>query len=103
MITIKFSHEYQKFPVGWQTSLLLDVIPIKLESLSEPFRNWNTSYKEDGLINHYPLPSKGDYMMLMLISQSGNGCLWTTIRRQTDSKLAYYKSHIGEIVTCLLS
>ncbi len=46
------------------------------------------------------LPSvvRGEYLLLMLLVDEGR--LWTTIRRSTSEKLAYYRDHIGEKVIC---
>ena len=77
---IKFSHFYSKFPRDWQQSKLLDVIPVKLQDLSLDFLLYDTTYIEGGLEKQYPLPAKGDYMILLLHAGSGYGRLWTTIR-----------------------
>ena len=99
---IKFSHIYNKFPRDFQHSKLLEVIPVNLENLSLDFILYDTSYNEGGEERQYPLPEKGKYMILMLLSPSG--CLWTTIRSRWGGgrdKLAYYKEHVGEVVECL--
>jgi hypothetical protein len=108
MITIKFSHFYKKMPRDYKLSKLLDVFNIKLEELSEYFLKYDTTYEEridDGVNSisqeeRYPLPNKGDYMILLLQAGSGRGQIWTTIRRRTDDKEKYYRGHIGEIVNC---
>lgn len=102
MITVKFSHFYSKMPRDFQHSKLLDVLPVKLEDLSPEFLRYDTTYNDGGEERNYELPKKGDYMILLLQSGAGNGQLWTTIRSQRgrggSDKLAYYKSHIGEVV-----
>ena len=102
MIKIKFSHKYDKMPPGFQHSKLLDVLPVNLEVLSLDFILYDTSYTEGGEGKNYPLPAKGAYMVLLLLTQSG--CLWTTIRSQRGSggrdKLAYYRGLIGQWVEC---
>ena len=107
MIRIKFSHRYCKQPRDWPLSKLIDVIPINLKDLSPWFRVYDTAYEEDGVTKQYPLPNTGDYMILMLMAGSGHGQLWTTIRSQKGrggiDKLAYYKSHIGEVVECVVN
>jgi hypothetical protein len=107
MIKIKFSHRYDKFPRDFQLSNLLDVIPVKLEDLSMDFILYDTSYTEGMENKLYSLPKRGDYMILMLQAGSGNGRLWTTIRSQKGKggidKLDYYKSHIGEVVECIIN
>ena len=102
MIKIKFSHIYTKQPRDYQTSKLIDVLPVRLEDLSLDFILYDTAYLDGGEGKNYPLPEKGAYMILLLLTQSG--CLWTTIRSQRGSggrdKLAYYRGKIGEWVEC---
>ena len=102
MIRIKFSHHYTKLPRDFQLSRLLDVLPIDLKDISQDFREYDTAYLDGGEARNYPLPAKGAYMVLLLVTQSG--CLWTIIRSQWGSagldKLSYYKSHVGEWVEC---
>ena len=103
MITIKFSHLYNKMPRDYQHSKLLEVLPIKLEDLSLDFLLYDTSYNEGGEEKQYALPKKGNYMILMLQAGSGNGELWTTIRSQwgkAGNKLEYYQGMVGEVVEC---
>lgn len=104
---INFSHIYTKFPRDYQFSKLLDVLPVKLEELSPSFLVYDTIYQgEDGEEYYYPLPKKGNYMILVLQAGSGCGHLWTTIRSQVGrggrNKLEYYRSHIGEVVECVV-
>lgn len=102
MIKIKFSHRYNKQPRDFQLSKLIDVLPVKLEDLSLDFILYDTSYLDGGESKNYPLPAKGAYMILLLLTQSGH--LWTTIRSQRGTagldKLAYYRGKIGEWVEC---
>lgn len=105
MITIKFSYQYDKMPRDYQESKLLDVLPVKLEDLSLDFILYDTSFADkSNAPGFYPLPEKGNYMILLLQAGAGNGRLWTTIRSQRGKggidKLAYYRSHIGEVVRC---
>jgi len=104
MITINFSHYYYKFPRDFHLSKLLDVWPARLEDLSEDFLKYDTAYSGKTDVEYYPLPKKGNYMILVLQAGEGKGRLWTTIRSQRGmfgkDKLAYYRSHIGESVRC---
>jgi hypothetical protein len=109
MTVIKFSHIYNKMPRDFQQSKLLEVISIKLEEMSEEFREYDTSFLDwslntKGGLCHYPLPAKGEYMILFLQAGSGCGQLWTTIRSRWggkgNDKYIYYKTKIGEIVEC---
>ncbi len=111
MIKINFSHRYDKFPEGFEQSRLIEVIPIKLEALSLPMRLYDTIYDGNTVApGFYDLPKKGDYMILLLQSSSTTdspGHLWTTIRSQKGKggidKMAYYRSHIGEICECVVT
>ena len=103
-LRINFSHRYCKFPFGFQSSKLLDVLPIRLEDLSPDFILYDTSYLDGGEEKLYALPAKGNYMILLLQASSGAGPLWTTIRSQWPfDKLEYYKSHIGEVFECRIT
>ena len=90
MNAIKFSHRYGKMPGGPSPALLIEVLNVKLEELSQLFLNYDTTIYTGG---QYKLPKKGDYMILMLLS---GGDLWTTIRRRTPEKEKYYRSQIGQ-------
>jgi len=104
MNQILFSHFYSKFPRDYQYSKLLQVLPIQLAELSPEFRRYDTTYLDGGEEKQYPLPAKGNYMLLLLQGGSGHGKLWTTIRSQTGKggldKMTYYKSLVGEIFEC---
>ena len=108
MVAIKFSHYYEKIPRDYKLSLLLDVLPVKLEDLSEYFLRYDTTFVEGGEAKEYRVPKKGEYMLIFLQAGSGHGRLWTTLRSRWGSgcggndKLAYYKSHIGEVVDCVV-
>lgn len=104
MTLIEFSHIYNKMPRDFIHSKLLDVIPVKLQDLSLDFLLYDTSYLDGGEEKQYPLPEKGDYMVLLLRAGAGHGQLWTTIRSQKGKKgidkMSYYRSKIGEVVEC---
>ena len=104
--TIKFSHAYDKMPAGYCLSKLLDVLPVRLEDLSQEFLKYDTFIDGD---EYYKLPAKGDYMILMLRStaiedEAGDivepSQLWTTIRRRTPKKEKYYRNLIGQVMEC---
>jgi hypothetical protein len=100
---IKFSHRYLKMKDGFERSTLLDVIPVKLEELSIRFLEYDTAYTDAaGNIEHYPLPAKGDYLILVLQNHTidYDGPMWTTIRRRTPEKEKYYRSMIGRVMIC---
>jgi hypothetical protein len=100
-LRINFSHKYNKMPYGFESSKLLDVLPIRLEDLSQEFLRYDTSYLDGGEEKQYVLPKSGAYMILLLQACSGAGPLWTTIRSQwPPEKMDYYKSHIGVVFEC---
>lgn len=103
-LRINFSHKYNKMPFGFQSSELLEVLPIRLEDLSPDFLRYDTSYLDGGEEKQYALPKSGAYMILLLQASSGAGPIWTTIRSQWPaSKLEYYRSHIGEVFECRIT
>ena len=99
---IKFSHIYNKMPRGFEHSKLLAVLPVNLEDLIPDFLHYDTTDSDGGEERQYPLPAKGDYMILLLQAGAGYGQLWTTIRRHTPRKWEYYRSHIGEVADCVV-
>jgi hypothetical protein len=103
-LRINFSHLYCKMPFGFQSSKLLDVLPVRLEDLSLDFILYDTSYLDGGEEKQYKLPKTGNYMILFLQASSGAGPLWTTIRSQwPPEKLEYYRGHIGEVFECRIT
>lgn len=101
---INFSHLYRKMPFGFQSSKLLEVLPVRLEDLSQEFLRYDTSYLDGGEEKQYVLPKSGAYMILLLQASSGAGPIWTTIRSQWPAtKLEYYKSHVGEVFECRIT
>ena len=103
-LRINFSHRYCKFPFGFQESKLLDVLPIRLEDLSQEFLRYDTSYLDGGEEKQYVFPKSGAYMILLLQASSGAGPMWTTIRSQwPPEKLEYYRSKRGEVFECKIT
>jgi hypothetical protein len=94
---MRFSNYYAKMPTGWQTSLLLDVIPIELSDLSQAFVEYDTTTLNGGT---YLLPKSGSYLLLLLRSTDGH--LWTTIRRSTPKKKEYYLGKRGQAFRCVV-
>ncbi len=97
MITIKFSHQYKKFPPDLSMyTHLTDVELVNLEDLDPAFLEADTAIRGGG---HYPLPKKGKFMILWLFTTDGIAAhRWQTIRRWTPEKEAYYRKHVGEAV-----
>ena len=103
-LRINFSHHYAKMPYGFDSSKLLDVLPVRLEKLSPDFLRYDTSYLDGGEERQYKLPKTGNYMILLLQACSGAGQLWTTVRSQwPPEKEEYYRSHIGEVFECRIT
>jgi len=94
MKSIKFSHEYNKFPPDDDPSILLGVFTVPVRSLSESFILYDTT-TTDG--SRYSLPKSGDVLVLLLYQECNNH-LWTTVRRQTPEKERYYRSLIGQLL-----
>lgn len=99
MNKIRFSHRYLKMPLGYNPSVLLEVIPIDLDNLSQEFRKYDVTTMEGG---EYPLPESGKYMILLLLSMDTEH-LWTTIRRFTPEKYKYYKRQTGNPFEIVIS
>jgi hypothetical protein len=97
MTSIKFSHDYDKLPINanGKTALLLDVHTILLEHQTKAFLEFDTRIR--GGNEHYPLPDKGEFLLL-LFEVSGGG-IFTTLRRSTPEKKAYYYGKRGEAFT----
>ena len=92
---IKFSHEYEKFN-GVEIKhdvLFLQIFKIHKKQLGNDFILYDTTYHENGLKKHYPLPNND---LLVLLFKDINDNLFTTIRRWTPSKEEYYTSLIGD-------
>lgn len=100
--SIKLSHHYCKLPEGFEESALLDVLRVKLEWLSGDLLRYDTAYvNAAGDMAYYPLPPKGEYLLLLLTPRL-EFSLWTTIRRATPAKEAYYRKNIGQLFDCVV-
>ena len=85
---LKFSHEYVKFPES-RVAELLQVFVVDYKDLSKEFKFYDTEYWSGGG-GFYKLP-EGKLIVLLLQAEK----LFTTIRRWTPEKEAYYKSLQG--------
>lgn len=98
MATIKFSYPFKKLAANSgliEQALLLQVIQIDLSDITQEMRDYDTDF------GVYPLPKKGAYLLLLFMKQNGGGC-FTTLRRETPSKLEYYKSLQGSWFTIIV-
>ena len=87
---IKFSHIYKKMPENFDPSKLIQIMLTTRDHLSHNFEVYDTE-TVDG--EYYKLPS-GEVLVMFLLTR--DNVLWTTIRRYTPSKFAYYSDHIGQ-------
>jgi len=96
MNEIKFCQKYPKLrllgmhnEIGYPCEVkLLQVMKIKLESLSKDFLDYDTDNGK------YVLPKKGNY--LMLIFQKSEDSIFTTLRKYSPEKFDHYSRHVGE-------
>ena len=104
MQTIKFSHEYYKMPqfINEKTSstIIIGVEKQRIEKIDSTFLHYDTVFNiRGGVEEYFPLPKKGDVLIIFLFSFNlGERHIWTTIRRWTPRKEAYYKDLIGQRV-----
>ena len=93
MHVIKFSHTYRKLLIGGELitrAKLLDVHAVKLENLTAELLEYDTDGK-------YPLPKKGNYLMLVFLKPGKDFHLFTTLRSDRPGKFDYYHSRVGEL------
>lgn len=57
------------------------------------FNDNGSIHVENGSFEKYPLPPRGEYLLLLFIA---DGAIFTTLRRRTHEKEQYYVSKIGE-------
>ena len=88
---IKFSHEYAKMPEHISPSTLLEVFVVD-DDLHPVFVDYDTQIVDGG---KYTLP-RGKKLVLLLQTQDGD--VWTTIRRHTPQKERHYRGIRGKFV-----
>jgi len=107
-LKITFSHRYEKMPFTTPHVLvrLFNISRVKLEELPQAFLEWDTRYWNKGKVEHYELPTKGDFLLLLFGYKRGEQSddasnklpMWstfTTIRRWRENKEKYYRSKVG--------
>jgi len=99
MKIIKFSDRYAKHPIPVKDGSIVTLIEVFnswFENLHESFIEYDTrKYKGE----HYKLPKSGDCLVLLFLGEGSiydSSELFTTVRRQTPIKEAYYKSLRGQ-------
>ena len=110
---ILFSHVYAKFfeevdgvekqrVYADTEALLLEVFTVDKKALSPAFLKEDTLiYDEDdgGEREYYPLV---DGLLLVLLFRTFEGYIFTTIRRHTPEKEAYYREARGQVFTVVI-
>ena len=102
---IKFSHHYLKMGITFpKDAILREVFKVKLEDLHRDFIERDTIFFDNGRLGFYPLPKKGNYMVLLfeqypLVFKGSEGGMpmWTTIRKYTPAKYKYYLENRGKL------
>lgn len=100
--TIKFSYPYKKLMLGGELrkyARLLLVQQVKIQDLSAEFIEYDT----DG--GKYPLPKRGNYILLTFLKPASDGGLhlFTTLRPDTPGKKAFYDEKIGQLFEVVLT
>ncbi len=90
-----------------RVTTLLEVFLTSYEKLSTDFIAYDTKIlDDDGEKGYYELP-RGKLIVLLLSTEYGgwlaNDVLWTTIRRYTPHKYAYYKALRGQQVKIVIT
>lgn len=115
MVQIKFSHEYYKMPLGISSNCrtdsdkkirtwLIGVCTVLLEEMPRNFLNYDTAIV--GTNEHYPLPKKGKFLMLVLFSvEDGEtiGQTWQTLRSWSPDKEMFYQNEVGKEVEIVIA
>jgi len=98
MKKITFSHaDYEKFRRIHEkppfTARLLQVFLLQDIHVTDSFREYDTKFYVDDMVQYYLLESP---LWLVLLLESEDGLLFTTMRSASLSKLQYYKDAQGE-------
>lgn len=96
MKSIRFSNVYSKMPPNPDPSTLLEVFVVD-DDLHKGFTDYDTQISGGG---KYKLPP-GKKLVLLL--QTGDGSLWTTIRRFTPDKSVYYMNLRGQKMSIVIT
>lgn len=104
MPRIRFSHRYLKMHQNANVMLpkyavLLDLYVTNAKDLHPVFVEYDTKYYEclDKIVwKNYKLPEGKVMVLLLLTDMRTSMMMWTTIRRHTEAKHAYYRQLVGE-------
>lgn len=97
MHTIRFSHDYEKLPIVWKETqaILWAVVYVpdmdKLKNRLPQFMNEDTKIR--GKDEHFPIDFKEG--LVLFLTHINTGRTFTTIRRSTPDKRAYYEKEAG--------
>lgn len=84
---------------------LLQLFICDYKDLSRQFKEYDVTYeKENGDPDEYELP-KGKLIVMLLetfVDDMQINSVWTTVRRYTPEKYAYYQSIVGEEVQIII-
>jgi hypothetical protein len=98
MKQIIFSHrDYEKFRRIQKeppfTAKLLQVFLLQDADVTEWFKEYDTKFYTDTRADYYPLQGR---LWIVLLLETEDGFLFTTLRSATTSKLQYYQDAQGE-------
>ena len=85
-------------PLFSETAIVLGTSIFDSNNLPYDFKNWDTEYRAEKGLAHYKLPD-GKVIIIFLYSVR---TLFSTIRRHTDWKEAYYKNLIGQEIEIVI-
>lgn len=107
-VKIRFSHNYEKLKninvKNGDKVTLIEALKIEIADLSSAFRRYDSCYRTfrdyQDRDNFFPLAKNGRFLLLIFMTEDGK--IFTTIRRETDTKHIYYKGMIGRILKVII-
>ena len=92
-LRIKFEKDYPKLQ-GLTQAKLIQVIIKQFEELEEVFLNYDAK-QSDGLYYQFNFKPK-DLVIFLVFADYDTYRMFTTVRRYTPNKYAYYKRNVGK-------
>jgi hypothetical protein len=92
-LRIKFEKDYPKLQ-GLTQVKLIQVIIKQFEELEEVFLNYDAK-QSDGLYYQFKFKPK-DLVLFLVFADYNSYKMFTTVRRYTPNKYAYYKMNVGK-------